>query len=64
MQWDKQEDKFAIVGLGVSGIVALWASAGLLSVSILMIRLTSLHSYGKPNLSAELAVVAQIMSPN
>jgi hypothetical protein len=29
--WDKQEDKFAIVGLGVSGIVALWASAGLLS---------------------------------
>ncbi|GAQ91474.1 photosystem I subunit psaP [Klebsormidium nitens] len=29
--WDKQEDKLAIVGLGVSGIVALWASSGLLS---------------------------------
>jgi len=29
--WDRQEDKYAIVGLGVAGIVALWASSGLLS---------------------------------
>jgi hypothetical protein len=29
--WDKQEDKLAIVGLGASGLVALWASTGLLS---------------------------------
>lgn len=34
MQWDKVEDKYAVTSLAVAGGVALWASAGMISVSI------------------------------
>ncbi|KZV50889.1 protein CURVATURE THYLAKOID 1B, chloroplastic [Dorcoceras hygrometricum] len=29
--WDKVEDKYAVVSLGVAGVVALWGSAGMIS---------------------------------
>ncbi|KAI8544452.1 hypothetical protein RHMOL_Rhmol08G0297900 [Rhododendron molle] len=29
--WDKSEDRFALVGLGFAGIVAIWASANLIT---------------------------------
>ncbi|XP_073147720.1 protein CURVATURE THYLAKOID 1B, chloroplastic [Henckelia pumila] len=29
--WDKVEDKYAVTSLGVAGVVALWASAGMIS---------------------------------
>lgn len=29
--WDKSEDRFALIGLGFAGIVALWASANLIT---------------------------------
>ena len=37
VQWDKVEDKYAVSSLAVSGFVALWASAGVVSVSILIL---------------------------
>ncbi|XAR50651.1 hypothetical protein NMG60_11005028 [Bertholletia excelsa] len=29
--WDKSEDRFALIGLGFAGIVAIWASANLIT---------------------------------
>lgn len=34
LQWEKTDDKVAIAGLGVAGLVALWAAAGLINVRI------------------------------
>ncbi|KEH24703.1 thylakoid membrane phosphoprotein 14 kDa protein [Medicago truncatula] len=33
--WDKVEDKYAVSALAVAGTVALWGSAGVISVSLL-----------------------------
>ena len=33
MQWEKTDDKLAIVGLGFAGVIILWASVGLIAVS-------------------------------
>lgn len=33
-QWDKPEDRLALVGLGFAAIVALWASANVITVII------------------------------
>lgn len=32
-QWDKVEDKFAVTTLATAGALALWSSAGMISVS-------------------------------
>ncbi|CAK9174589.1 unnamed protein product [Ilex paraguariensis] len=31
--WDKSEDRFALIGLGFAAVVALWASANLITVT-------------------------------
>lgn len=31
-QWDKVDDKYAVTSLAVAGTLALWASAGMISV--------------------------------
>lgn len=32
-QWEKVEDKYAVSSLVVAGVIAVWASAGMISVS-------------------------------
>lgn len=34
-QWDKVDDKYAVSTLIVAGVIALWSSTGLISVSYL-----------------------------
>ena len=34
MQWDNSEDRIALIGLGFAAIVAIWASANLVTVII------------------------------
>lgn len=34
LQWEKVEDKYAVTSLVVAGGLALWTSAGMISVSI------------------------------
>lgn len=35
-QWDKVDDKYAVGSLGVAAVVALWGSAGMISVRHLL----------------------------
>ena len=38
-QWDKSdEDRVALIGLGFAAIVALWASANLISVNMIALK--------------------------
>ena len=34
MQWEQTDDKLAIAGLGFAGVIILWASIGLVAVSL------------------------------
>jgi len=34
LQWEKSDDKPAIAGLGFAGLIGIWASFGLVNVSV------------------------------
>lgn len=39
MQWDDPEDRIAVVGLGLTAVIAFWASLNVIAVSAMEILL-------------------------